>query len=288
MGGRGGFFKSFEYDKSKSYSSFKEAIYSEEAENSKNDEDTKLEHDGLTKKLLDKNIHIKQSTDNFRKDVLMPNINKVNKLSNKYLDTSRVLKQNDKEFGVRADKLPNNTVACFRSYADSLSNMRIVLNKDIQFANKHTIESSVKQQIKENYWTKCDDENLASHSITHEFGHYVQRVLMEREKHTKKGSRFFKKFEEDTKTQPHKYNEIQSKYYEEHAQRALNSIDNLQYKLFKTRFKFNDMSDYGRENACETFAEAFAELNNYKNHSNFAKAMEIYLKQHLNRVDKKK
>ena len=48
------------------------------------------------------------------------------------------------------------------------------------------------------------------------------------------------------------------------------------------------MSYYGRKNACETFAEAFAELNNYKNHSNFAKAMEIYLKEHLNSIDKKK
>ena len=230
MGGRGGFFKSFQYEKSGDYSPFEDMIYKGEEENFEKDEDTKLEHNGITKKLLDKNIHIKQSTDNFNSNVLIPNIDKVDKLSSKYLDTSRILKKNDKEFSVRADVLSNGTEACFRSYANSLSKMRIVLNRDNRLSTIDNIENRVKSNIEAKHWVKCDKENLVSHTITHEFGHYVQRVLMEREKHTKKGSRFFEEFENKVRQNPEQFGKLQHKYYEDHAQRVLNSIDNLQYK----------------------------------------------------------
>ena len=68
MGGRGSFFKHGDYDK-KEKQTIEDVLSKEEEVNFINDVDTELEHEGYTKKLLKKNIHIKQSTDGFKKDV---------------------------------------------------------------------------------------------------------------------------------------------------------------------------------------------------------------------------
>lgn len=82
-----------------------------------------------------------------------------------------------------------------------------------------------------------------------------------------------------------------NKFDEIYAKEVLNSIDNLQYKLFKKRFDpKKDTSIYGETNPCETFAETFAELNCNKKPSTFAKAMGIYLDRRLKslkNIDKK-
>lgn len=93
----------------------------------------------------------------------------------------------------------------------------------------------------------------ANYTVTHEYGHLVQNALYQKAvMGGYNGTR--QKFESDAKRQ----------------------IEDIAIKKYKS--KASHMSDYGRSNAAEFFAEAFAGANSGKPNS-YGKAMLDYLKQ---------
>ena len=246
-------------------------------ENAEDDLDTLKEYNGKTEKLKEKNIHIKQSTDKMPEDMFIPNIKKIDHLTRKYIDTANILKTTQQEMAIRSDKLNNSTIACFVSSPQDFSVLQIVLNKDLKFNNKHRVEKETKEQIESGYWIQSDKNELVNHTITHEFGHYVQRVLLEQEHNTQDGREKFENLKQKLKKcKLSETKHLIREYSENFATKVFKDIQRIHRKEFG-REDVNDISLYGRENNREAFAELFTNLNCCKNPSTLAQAMGIYL-----------
>lgn len=247
-------------------------------ENTNEDKDTLKEYNGKTEKLKNKNIHIKESTDNLPEDVFIPNIKKIDHLTRKYVETSNILKAKNQEMAVRSDRLATYTEACFISSGTDFSSLQIVLNKDLKHSNRKRVEENTQSQIDSGYWMKSDKDQLVNQTITHEFGHYVQRVLMEKDKQTKNGNKEYSDFINNIKncTTPKQVSKLVRTYSEYKATKYFKQIQRIHRKEFGKE-SIEDISRYGRESNREAFAELFANLNTCKNPTSLAKSMSIFL-----------
>lgn len=282
MGGRGSCYLNYNNN---DYND--EVLLNDIFNNAENDEDTLKEHNGKTQKLKDKNIHIKQSTDHIEEEVLMPNINKVDSLTRKYIETSNILDKKQTELAIRSDVLKGDAVACFIGSAD-FSSLQIILKKDLSFANRERAEAISQNEIDTGFWSKSDKNEIINHSITHEFGHYVQRVLMEKDKQTKEGKeKYAQVMEEYYNAKSYAEREkILKTYSEDYATKFFKEIQRIHRKKFGKEDE-NEISEYGRRSNTEAFAELFANLNTTKKPYKLSLAMEEFLKEHTTVKGKK-
>lgn len=274
MGGRGSCYLNF-YDSSKSTSGDVDLF--DIMEGMKEDKDTNKEYNGKTKKLKQKNIHIKESTDKIPEEIFVPNVSKIDSLTRKYSDTAKLLGKEEKELAIRADKMPSNFAALFLHAGAKFDDLQIVLNQDLKFSNRYLIEKRSETLIDNGEWIKCDKEEYINQTITHEFGHYVQKVLMQKELNTKKGREKYEQFKNELKKVPlSEQRNLARQYSEEYAEKYFKSIQRIHRKYFGKE-NIKDISNYGETNNREAFAELFTNLNCSKEPSTLGKATEIFL-----------
>ena len=275
MGGRGSCYLNF-YDSSKSTSGDVDLF--DIMEGMEEDKDTNKEYNGKTEKLKQKNIHIKESTDKIPEEIFVPNVTKIDSLTRKYSDTAKLLGKEEKELAIRADKMPSNYAALFLHAGAKFDDLQIVLNQDLRFSNRDIIENRSKTLINDGEWIKCDKEEYVNQTITHEFGHYVQKVLMQKELNTKQGRIKYDKYIDDLSKATHikERQSIAKRYSEEYATKYFKSIQRIHRKYFGKE-NIKDISTYGETNNREAFAELFANLNCSKEPTTLGMATEIFL-----------
>ena len=274
MGGRGSCYLNF-YDSSKSTSGDVDLF--DIMEGMEEDKDTNKEYNGKTKKLKQKNIHIKESTDKIPEEIFVPNVSKIDSLTRKYSDTAKLLGKEEKELAIRADKMPSNFAALFLHAGAKFDDLQIVLNQDLKFSNRYLIEKRSETLIDNGEWIKCDKEEYINQTITHEFGHYVQKVLMQKELNTKKGREKYEQFKNELKKVPlSEQRNLARQYSEDYAEKYFKSIQRIHRKYFGKE-NIKDISNYGETNNREAFAELFTNLNCSKEPSTLGKATEIFL-----------
>ena len=282
MGGRGAaFLNNYNAD---SDSGIEQQILADIMATMDEDEDTKLEHQGHTKKLLNKNIHIKQSTDKISEEIIIPNAEKIQDLTQKYKFTEKALHDTSEELRIRAAVMQSNTEAMFVSNGTAFTNLQLVYNQDAQYYNKERLEKNVQKQIDSGHWVNSDKEQLVNHTITHEYGHYVQRVLMLKDSKTKDGKERYQELVNDLVISKNKSQrqQIVNKFSEDYATKYFKSIQRIARKNFGRDYEKQNISEYATTNNRETFAELFCSLNTNSNPGNdLVKAMEIYLKRRL-------
>lgn len=274
MGGRGSCYLNF-YDSSKSTSGDVDLF--DIMEGMEEDKDTNKEYNGKTEKLKQKNIHIKESTDKIPEEIFVPNVYKIDSLTRKYSDTAKLLGKEEKELAIRADKMPSNFAALFLHAGAKFDDLQIVLNQDLKFSNRYLIEKRSETLIDNGEWIKCDKEEYINQTITHEFGHYVQKVLMQKELNTKKGREKYEQFKNELKKVPlSEQRNLARQYSEDYAEKYFKSIQRIHRKYFGKE-NIKDISNYGETNNREAFAELFTNLNCSKEPSTLGKATEIFL-----------
>lgn len=282
MGGRGSaFLNNYNTD---SFSGADQQILADIMITMEEDEDTKLNHEGFTKILKDKNIHIKQSTDNISEEILIPNAQKIQSLTEKYKYSEKALHKTNEELRIRSAIMPSNTEAMFVSNGTQFTNLQLVYNKDAKYYNKDRLEKNVQNEIDTGFWVKSDKDQLVNHTVTHEYGHYIQKVLMYKDSQTKEGKEKYNKLINDLKNTKNNKNKIKyvQQYSEDYATKYYKSIQRIARKNYGREYEKQSLSGYSKENNRETFAELFCSLNTNSNPDNdLVKAMEIYLKKRL-------
>lgn len=280
MGGRGSAYIS--YKNSNSSSGVDIGLMADIIDTMEDDPDTKLPHKGYTQTLKDKHIHIKKSTDNIDEAIMVPNANKVQELTNKYTKTTKTLQKNDEQLRIRSSTLSNNVAAAFISSPVEFKNLQVVYNKDIQFMNKERLEQHTKNEIDSKFWTKSDD--LVNHTITHEYGHYIQRVLMERDiaQHNEDKARKQKLLSDiDQSKSQIKTQKLIQEYSEEYATKYIKSVQKVCRKNFGRDYEKETLSRYSETSNREYFAEIFCNAETNTNPDDIGKAMKIYLSKKL-------
>ena len=250
---------------------------------SEDEADTLKPYNGKTEKLQNKNIHIKVSTDNFNEEIFIPNIKKVDHLTRKYIDTSNILKETNHDLNIRAGKMPSGVSACFVYNPMNFDILNIVFNQDIKFMDKKRLNSQVQEQIDSGFWMKPKKSEYVNYTLTHEFGHYVQRVLMEKEAKTTQGKQEIDEIKMHILSAKSKKEAelITRKFAEDKATKYFKEIQRIHRKEFGKE-DTTLLSRYGQTNNREAFAELFAELNTSNNPNTLSKSMEIFLKKYIN------
>ena len=206
--------------------------------------------------LPNKNFVVMASTDKIPEEILMPNLKKIEKMLNKNPKFYNYL--NKEKVYIRTETISDSRIsACFS--VDEVKK-QIIFNSNLARKNRESVENVAREQIKANWWTKSDKDELINHVTVHEFGHYVQRILID--KQAKKDGKEFADRSYELKQRENMRAEIKKICYNQ-----------LGHKPKTSR--------YGDTKAGEFFAETFCELYTSKNPSPTAKALEIYLKENL-------
>lgn len=203
------------------------------------------------------------STDGFKEENFNPNIAKLKELNSRFNTYQKL--DNENNLKIRAAKFEGNVAACFSSYGTNKKDMTIFLSDDLIYQDKKTIESLTKIQIQSNWWSKSDQQEMINHTLCHEYGHFVQKLIID------------KQLERDKVdlSNENNVNLIRSIY----AKKCKRDILSICKEQFHDDNEF--ISRYGEKQAVEFFAEAFANLVDSKNPTNIAKATEIYIKENL-------
>lgn len=220
------------------------------------EEETKREPfrtDG-TLKLNEEKIKVFVSTDSISENILKDNMEQVKNLQEKVekqygIDTKATLnteKANLSFYGVQSK---SNTVAYY-------INNQIVFNKQY-YKDQELIVKRTKEAVKKEYHARCDDKNLQVYTITHEYGHFLQDVIIKK-RLEKKG--------EDPNIHTNKIKESKKIWQE---------ILQINKEKYKSNNEF--ISNYGYTNPNEFFAEAFAESQLSSNQSTLAKSTIVLL-----------
>lgn len=214
----------------------------------------------IVEKLTKRNVQVMASTDKIPDEILTPNLKQLDRIMSRFRQYSDYAEVENLK--VRTETFSNpNIQACFRCTTDSFTRPEIIFNKTYEKRNAIQIEQEVQVQINEKYWTKSDRQNLLVHTMTHEMGHYVQRVLTEQIAE--------QRGEVDIRARnPLKYDNTI-------ANEMTNKIAMICKQKFNSKIK---TSEYGSTNDYEFFAETFSEMLTCDNPSDTAKSLEIYLK----------
>ncbi len=225
----------------------------------KQDEETK-KRTRIVEKLVSRNVQVMKSTDKIPDEILTPNLKQLDRIMSKFRQYSNYAEVENLK--VRTEKFSNPRIkACFRCKIDSFERPEIIFNKSYEKDNAINVKEQVQKQIDIGYWTKSDKQNLLVHTMTHEMGHYVQRVITQQIAE--------KRGEIDKRAQ----NPL--KYDDEIAVEMRTKIKKICKQTFKTT---GGTSIYGASDPYEFFAETFSEMLTCDSPSNTAKSLEIYLK----------
>lgn len=224
-------------------------------------ETTKQTH--IVKKLKNRNVVVMQSTDNIQYDILTPNLKQLDRLLSATPTYYKFLEK--EKLYIRTEKFANpHYGAAFRCEPDKFSRPEIIFNSNLNKKTKKDVEIQARRNILVKNWTPCDEFHLVDKTMTHEVGHYVQRMLTQ--KHVSKvGEELVRSRNPRT-------------YDESYAEKMREKIEKICYNKFGVIPK---SSYYGQTSPFEWFAETFAELHTCKEPSYLAQAMDIYLKEEI-------
>lgn len=258
MGGRGSSFKTNANTNIK----FSDNGSFEPLINAQNDSISERNND-LIDILQDDNINICESTDSFKTENMNPNIKKVYEMTQQFSGVSKSLRNS--QLDIRGAKFSGSTVACFSYNPWNKENMTIFLNANLASLSKEQIESKTKVQVDKKFWAPCDKENLINQDVAHEYGHFVQKLIFEKQM---------------DKNLTRNMSAKQIDNYEKML--ALKCKKDI-LKIQKERFNKTDdfISRYGSKSNFEFFAETFSNLMTSKKPTTLAKSLEIYIKENL-------
>lgn len=213
--------------------------------------------------LQDDNINICISTDNFKSENINPNIRKVYEMTGKFSGISKGLRNS--QLDIRGAKFSGSAVACFSYNPRNKDNMTIFINSNLEKLSREEVEKKTKVQVENKSWAPCDKDELINQDIAHEYGHFVQKLIFEKQMDKNLTS-------EMTGQQIDGYERML-------ALKCKQDILKIQKERFNETNDF--ISHYGSKSSFEFFAETFANLVTCKKPTTLAKSLEIYIKENL-------
>lgn len=215
--------------------------------------------------LQEKNHIICKSTDEFNYAIVKKNLEKINDIISNYPAISKNLKENEIEIR-GATFSDNQTQACFQYNILGKEEMTIFLGKDMYSRSFEEIKKQADLNQSSGWWCKSDNEEQINKVIAHEYGHFIQKLIID------------KRISENPKTDDMNLVQLIN-YASFEAAACKREILKIQKEKFGT--SENVISEYGKENSREFFAEVFANLVTSKNPTTLAKSLDIFLKENL-------
>lgn len=177
-------------------------------------------------------------------------------------DNTEQIKNLERKFGAIhkskgsiSSKKTNNSIAYVSRLLSDPSKQDLVLNIDY-YSDKNKIISETTSAIKNNWSMPAKRENYGVYTITHEYGHILQNSIIYDELEEMGGVENFKTRAKTLKGKIKSYEKLQEKikrrHFEEIRQIAADKSSDPN-NIIK-----NNLSQYGKTNYAEFFAEVFA------------------------------
>lgn len=177
-------------------------------------------------------------------------------------DNTEQIKNLEEKFGVIhksngsiSSKKTNDSIAYVSRLLSNPSKQDLVLNIDY-YSDKNKIIKETTSAIKNNWSMPAKSDNYGVYTITHEYGHILQNSIINDELEEMGGFENFKTRAKTFKGKIKSYEKLQEKikrrHFEEIRQIAVDKSSDP-YNLIK-----NNLSQYGKTNYAEFFAEVFA------------------------------
>lgn len=226
--------KYFELDKTKDFEEYKEKYL-------KADKEIKISKNKFT--IIEEELYGK----GFDEKLIDENIERIVELTEKYPKMKRYLEENS--FIIDGIASSNNSIAhCSSSFRGEFKKTSIVFSKKY-FSNKEFLIETEKKLVDKGWNMPCSEKNLSIYTITHEYGHAITNVL--RAEYIQNNRDEYLKMKEKTSNTQQKYmSKIVNSYLNEIKKIALKEEPNLIFSKY--------LSEYGKSNVDEAFAEIFA------------------------------
>ena len=169
-----------------------------------------------------------------------------------------------------------NVQACF-SRRFNFNDLKILFNANIANKSIAQIEQLTKEQQDIGWWAKCDKQNLAKQTATHEFGHFIQYNAIKKvidRRYKNKYQNLLNEYSQN-RSKENFYNI--EKLYVKIAHQINNKIALISKKKYGT-MNIEDISQYGQKNQAEMFAELYANMSLSSKPADMAKALKLYLR----------
>ena len=213
---------------------------------------------------------IKSTLKNVDEQLLVDSVNQLRKLEQRF----RMIHKSEMEIFCdgRSSSLAYVSSSIINPSAQDLSLCK-------KYFNNYKILVNTQSRISKSNWNMpCSDEYVTKYTVTHEYGHIIQNILI-KQRYIKEGwdetnPRAFYDGTKSTKKERFAwYNklseEVENEHYEEII--AIAKENNKDFNLL------DNISDYGKSNKAEFFAEVFANSQCGKPNE-LGKAMQIWLK----------
>lgn len=213
-----------------------------------------------TMKLNKDNIKVYESTDKIDEKFLKAQYENIQNIQNNLLNKHKlgISKAMDDTFlNFYSHNLKANSVGAATRYRpnDDQSKFSIIFNHYI-FSNPQAVYNYAKDGSIKGHFALCDKQNYDKYIATHEYGHYLHFLIIE--KRLNKANK--------------KVDDYSIKYEGETIRNEILTINKSKY-----RSDDNIISEYGKENSFEFFAEAFAESQLSTRKSTISRSMLDYL-----------
>lgn len=177
--------------------------------------------------------------------------------------------------GLIFDGKDTNGIA-YSTHTYDMKKLGIHLSNDY-YSNSEKYKETISDNINSNWFMPCDEKNINTYALNHEFGHLVENYLIS--EYNKNNPMKYSSFEAKLKT-INNQNQLKREidYYETKiCDKISQNIYNIALKNNKN-FKLQDnLSKYGYEKSQEFFAECFANMISGKPNE-LGNAMKEYLK----------
>lgn len=223
--------------------------------------------------LESKNIFVNDNLKKIDKELLLENSSKLNELLEKYEIGAKFAREKEFIFEASSGRADYKG-ACSKNFTGT--KQIIELNPKF-FKN---LQENVSNQMKESlsgFKMPILESKAHTYTITHEFGHYIENILLEMEK-SKNQAEWDLLFEKATKSRSPRA--MLTKWYDQKANLISKRIIEIAKTIESEESLSSSISRYGQTNNFEFFAECFANMECGKP-NRFGKAMEIYLREVL-------
>lgn len=143
--------------------------------------------------------------------------------------------------------------------------LQIVFNENKMNRTLSSLSDAAKYNIDKGFWSHSDKGKEIFHVIAHEYGHFIEKTLVEKE---------MQKAGKSARQGYINYDSI----YENYSKQFTNEIKSIKQSKFDDNSS-KRVSGYANLNYPENFAEVFAHLATTKKPNNWGKAMKIFLKE---------
>lgn len=211
------------------------------------------DYNSAKKVLESRNVIFDSSLKNIDEKCLVCNAERLDYLINKFSAAQKYINENKFTFKAKNMK---SIGSCSYNYSGSSQTISLGIN---HYLSAESYIEQQKRRIESGFKMSVAEENLLNYTINHEFGHFIENIIIHNMKESKGFAKVYQKASKANSSE--KFKKIINKWYDKRAYEIEKEIAKIAHSKDKRINVINYkkfVSRYGKQSSQEFFAEIFA------------------------------